>query len=218
MASRFPPVGIFDRVGDPADLEAVFHIEGLTNPRLRQQAGDLSVVPPEDRVSGPGTTPIMAAFTHLNPDGSRFTDGSYGVYYAARSIHTAIAETRFHRARFLAMTNEPPIEIDMRAYACDIDSELHDIRGGQDTWPAVYDPDPARYGAAQALSRELRAHGSNGIVYDSVREPGRQCVAVFRRPVLSPVIQGPHFCYVWDRRAITEVYEKPSYDPVGAGV
>ena len=63
IPSRFPPVGLFDKVADPADLEAVFLVEAMTNDRLRDEAGDLSLVPPEDRVAGPGTTPIMAAFT-----------------------------------------------------------------------------------------------------------------------------------------------------------
>src|SRR5437762_6306867 len=75
VPSRFPPVGLFDRVASPEDLDAVFELEALTNDRLREQAGELSLVPPEDRVSGPGTTPIMAAFTHLNPEGGRFSDG-----------------------------------------------------------------------------------------------------------------------------------------------
>ncbi len=91
VSSRFPPVGLFDRVADPEDLDIVNAIEGLTNDRLLDDAGDINLVKPEDRVSGPGTTPIMAAFTHLNPEGSRFTDGSYGVYYAGNTIETAVA-------------------------------------------------------------------------------------------------------------------------------
>lgn len=213
ISSRFPPVGLFDRVSDPEDLDLVFHIEGLTNDRLREEAGELSLVLPEDRITGPGTTPIMAAFTHCNPEGSRFTDGSYGVYYAAYSIDTAIAETRFHRERFLAMTDEPPLEIDMRAYASAIDCDLHDVRGAHDAMPGVYDPDPLHYAAAQSLARDLRANDSNGIVYDSVRDPDGQCVAIFRPSVLSPVMQGPHFCYVWDGHAIAQIYEKRSYEP-----
>ena len=213
ISSRFPPAGLFDRVSAPADLEAVFFIEGLTNDRLRDEAGALSLVPPEDRVAGPGTTPIMAAFTHCNPDGSRFSDGTYGVYYAAYSIDTAIAETRFHRERFLAMTDEPPLEIDMRAYASEIDCDLHDVRGAHEARPEIYDPDPSRYGPAQALARDLRTNGANGIVYDSVRDRGGQCVAIFRARVLSPVTQGPHFCYVWDGHAIVQVYEKRNYEP-----
>ncbi len=213
VASRFPPVGLFDRVAAPEDLAAVIAVESMTNDRLREEVGELSLVPPEDRIAGPGATPVMAAFTHLNPEGSRFTDGTFGVYYAAREIDTAIAETCFHKARFLAATGEPPIELDMRSYAADIDADLHDIRGRRVDFADVYDPDPAHYAAGQAFARALRAEGSNGIAYESVRRPDGQCVAVFRPPALSPARQAPHFCYVWDGSAITDVYEKRAYTP-----
>jgi len=208
VPSRFPPVTLFDRVADPADLEAVFAVENLTNPRVRQEIGDISLLPLEDRVSGPGTTPIMAAFTHLNPEGSRFADNTYGVYYAARTLATAIAETRHSRAVFLARTREPPIEVDMRTYQADVRGEFHDIRGRVDL-NGVYDPDS--YAAGQALGRALKAQNSNGIVYDSVRHPGGTCVGVFRPKLISNCIQGPHFCYVWDGARISTVYEKRLY-------
>jgi hypothetical protein len=128
LKSRFPPINLFEAVADPADLEAIFQVEVMTNDRLREEAGDILFVVPEDRVSGPGSTPIMAALTHLNPDGDRFTNGAYGVFHAARTIETAIAETHCHRAQFLRATSEPAQEIDMRVYAVDLDAELHDIR------------------------------------------------------------------------------------------
>ena len=208
VPSRFPPVSVYDRVADPADLEAVFAVENLTNPRLRQEAGDISLVPVEERVTGPGTTPVMAAFTHLDPEGSRFTDGTYGVYYAARSLATAIAETRYSRARFLSRTREEPIEVDMRTYQADVKGELHDIRNRTDL-ADVYDAE--HYAAGQALGRALKAIQSSGIAYDSVRHKGGTCVGVFRPRILSNCIQGPHFCYVWDGARITTVYEKKLY-------
>jgi hypothetical protein len=58
VPSRFPPVGVFDRIADPADLEALYEIEALTNPRLRDELGALRMVPKERRVSGAGSTPI----------------------------------------------------------------------------------------------------------------------------------------------------------------
>lgn len=208
IPSHFPPIGVYDRVANPADLDAVFAVENLTNPRLRQEAGDISIVPPEDRISGPGRTPIMAAFTHLNPAGSRFSDGTYGVYYAGATLDAAIAETRYHRAQFLAMTREAPMELDMRTYLADLDGELHDIRGRADL-SDVYDRDS--YVAGQALARALKVINSYGIAYDSVRLAGGECVAVFRPPALSNCIQGPHFGYVWDGTQITAVYEKKPY-------
>ena len=187
VPSRFPPINLFEAVADPADLEAVFQIEAMTNDRLREEAGDIRLVPPEDRVSGPGSTPIMAAFTHLNPEGSRFSDGSWGVFYAAHSVATAVEETVYHRERFLAATAEPPCAIQMRCYRTRIDSRLHDIRGG---WKDAHDPDV--YASSVKLARMLREAGSNGLVYDSARHAGGECVAAFYPDVVAPCVQEGH--------------------------
>lgn len=209
IPSRFPPVGLFDAVADPGDLEAVFQIEAITNDRLREEAGDLALVPPEDRTAGPGTTPIMAAFTHLNPEGDRFTDGSYGVFYASLTIETAIAETSYHRVRFLRATDEPAQELDMRVYSVDLNAELHDIRGMRESHPAFYHP--TSYAMSQELAGRLRAEGSDGIVYQSVRDEGGECVGVFRPRLLTNCRQERHLCYVWDGTAIRMIYEKKDF-------
>ncbi len=212
VPSRYPPVGIFDRVAHPSDLEAVFAIEALTNDRLRDETGDIHLVPEEDRISGAGTSPIMAAFTHINPEGSRFSDGSYGVYYAGESIDTAIAESRFHRQRFLAYSSEPPIHLEMRTYFARVRGIFHDLRGSGETKSGWFHPDPASYDAGQAFARKLRVRGSHGLVYKSVRRPNGKCVAVFRPRLISPVTQGPHFEFIWDGESIADVLEVKRYD------
>ena len=63
--SSFPPIALFEDVLDPEDLEVAYALEALTNDRLIEQAGVLARVRPEDRLSGPGSTPVMAAFTHI---------------------------------------------------------------------------------------------------------------------------------------------------------
>jgi hypothetical protein len=209
VPSRFPPIALFENVADPADLDAVFAIEAMTNDRLRHEAGELDLVPPEDRVSGPGSTPIMAAFTHLNPTSDRFTDGTYGVFYASKVLETAVAETRHGRTRFLAATDEPAQEIDMRVYAVDLDAQFHDIRPLRETELPLYDPDS--YAAFQTLATELRAAGADGIAYQSVRHDGGECAAVFRPRLLSNCRQERHLCYVWDGTAIATVYEKRAF-------
>ncbi|MGA9421382.1 MAG: RES family NAD+ phosphorylase [Rhodanobacteraceae bacterium] len=202
VASRFPAVGLFDRVAEPADLEAVFEIEGLTNARIREEIGALRLIPPERRVSGPGTTPIMAAFTHLNPAGSRFSDGSFGVFYAAHERDTAIDETVYHRERFLRESAQGPIDIQMRAYVTKIRGRLHDIRGN---WSALHDADS--YAASQGMAIRLRRQGSNGIVHDSVRHAGGQCVAVFYPDLVAPCVQAAHYTYRWDGTRVTTILE-----------
>lgn len=200
VPSRFPPVGVFDRIAEPGDLEALYAIEALTNPRLRNEMGELRLVPPERRISGPGSTPVMAAFTHLNPEGSRFSDGSWGVFYAAHSIATAVEETVYHRELFLAATSESACDIEMRCYRTSIQARLHDLRG---SWKTVHDPDS--YAASVALARRLRNEGSDGIVYDSVRHRGGECVAVFYPDRVAPCVQAQHLMYRWDGTRIAQV-------------
>jgi hypothetical protein len=206
VPSRFPPIDLFERIADPADWDALIALESLTNDRIRDAVGDITLVPVAERINGPGASVIMAAFTHPNPDGSRFTDGSFGVFYAGADLSTAIAETKHHRARFMQATSQPRMELDMRVYAVDLDGEMHDLCGLREALPLVYHPDD--YLAGQALAARLRADCSYGIVYDSVRHDGGACAAVFRPRCLSNPRQERHLCYLWDGRTIALVYEK----------
>ena len=210
IPGRFPPAQLFERVTDADDLEAVFELESLSNPRLRDEVGDIRLVPPKDRVTGPGTSIIMAAFTHMNPEGSRFSDGPYGVFYVANGLNTSIAESKHHRKRFMRATRQGHMELDMRVYPVDLEGSLHDLRGQQPTYPLIYqDTD---YAAGQHLAKTLRKGGPDGIAYDSLRRRGGECVAAFRPRLLSNARQERHLCYVWDGQRITTVYEKRTLD------
>lgn len=204
ISSRFPPIHLFERVASAADWDALYWLESLTNPRLRDEIGEIDLVPPEDRVFGAGASIIMAAFTHLNPDGSRFADNSFGAFYAAASLDTSIAETRYHREVFLRATRQGSTELDMRSYLCDVGACFHDIRGKREQMSDIYDPDS--YVASQKLARSLKSAGSNGVVYDSVRHATGQCVAVYRPRLIQNCRQGAHLRYVWDGERIGQVY------------
>jgi hypothetical protein len=205
IPSVFPPVNLFERVARPEDLDAVQAIESAFNPRLRDAVGDLTLVPRDERVVGPGAGYVMAAFTHVSPEGSRFSNGTYGVFYAAQRESTAIAETRYHRERFMRATNEDRRELDMRVLGVTVKASLHDLRGMRQIMPDVYRPDD--YTASQLLGGALRAGGSGGIVYDSVRHDGGKCVGVFRPRLLSHCRDWKHLRYVWDGTRITDVLE-----------
>jgi hypothetical protein len=201
----FPPIELFERVARKEDIDAVHAIESAFNPRLRDAAGDLSLVPADERVVGPGAGFIMAAFTHVSPHGSRFSNGTYGVFYAAQRESTAIAETKYHRERFLRATREARREVDMRVLSVVVRGQLHDLRGLRDIMPDIYRSDD--YTASQLLGGALRAGGSNGAVYESVRQEGGQCVAIFRAPLLSSCRERRHLRYVWDGARIVDVLE-----------
>ncbi|MEW6415142.1 MAG: RES family NAD+ phosphorylase [Pseudomonadota bacterium] len=205
IPSRFPAVGLFERVARPEDFDALYALEALTNDRLRDEVGDISLVPPEERLFGPGSTCIMAAFTHLNPHGSRFSDGSYGVFYCARQRDTAIAETRYHAARFMAATREPPMRLQMRLYSVDAQGRVADLRKIAQTEPRIVDPDDYAY--TQSLGRSLRSEGALGIVYPSVRHRGGQCLAAFRTALVKNCLHAAYLEYQWNGEGIDAVFE-----------
>jgi RES domain len=210
ISSRFPPINLFERVSSAEDWEALYWLESLTNPRLRDEVGEIELVPREDRIFGPGASVIMAPFTHLNPEGSRFADDTFGAFYAAASLDTSIAETRYHREIFLRATRQGPIELDMRTYLTDVSASFHDIRGKRDRMPDIYDPDS--YVASQKLACSLRLAGSNGVVFDSVRHAGGQCLAIYRPRLIQNCRQGTHLRYVWDGQRISQVYALRALD------
>lgn len=204
VPSRFPPIDLFERVAAPGDWDLLNLLEGETSARLREEAGAIRMVREEDRRYGPGWTPVMAAFCHFNGQGSRFSDGTFGVYYCALSEATAIAETRYHAERFLRESSEPPMQLQQRVYLSDLDGTLHDLRGDPNAAPLL-DPDDWR--AGQALGRQAWEAHADGIVYPSVRDPGGECAAVLRPPVMSATRQGRHLGYQWDGERIRHVLE-----------
>ena len=199
VPNRFPPVGLFDRVADTRDLDALYALEALTNERVREQTGDLRLIPAHERIAGPATTPIMAAFTHLNPEGSRFSDGSYGVYYCAQSLDTALAEVRFHQERFLRRTSEGQLRVELRLYLSHLEAKLVDVR----KLPEVQSPDD--YGPGQRLGHAARAGGKDGVLYRSVRHSGGLCAAVFRPTVLGACQQSSHYALHYDGSSVVAI-------------
>lgn len=191
IPSRYPPIDLFERVANPEDWEIVAELEGLTNDRIRDEIGDISLVSVEERLAGQGSSPVMAAFTHIGRE-SRFSDGNYGVYYAGNKIDVALYEVAYHLTKFYLKTNEPPLRPEYRTYIGKMDAKMHDIRGG---WPAEHDPDS--WVSSQKLGKEIRDRDSNGIVYDSVRRHGGQCLGAFKPRAVGRVIQGPHYVFQW---------------------
>jgi hypothetical protein len=206
VPTRYPAITLFDRVADPSDFEALYALEAMTNERIRDELGEIERVPAAQRLYGPGSGPIMAAFTHVNVDGSRFSGGQWGVFYAARERATAIAETRYHHARFLAATAQGPMHLPMRLYHVAIDARLHDLRPRQPAFEACHQPDS--YVESRAMAARLHVGGSVGVVYRSVRHARGQCVGLFSPKGAQRCVHAAYLLYAWDGQAFSDVYEK----------
>lgn len=202
LPSIFPPVDLFETLVPADELEVLYAIESMTNDRLQAEAGNLYRVPKEEWVTGPGASVVMAAFTHIGRV-SRFSAGEYGVYYAARDVDTAIAETVFHSERRLRDTDEEPIELDMRCYVGTVVTALEDVRGRR--FIHLQDPDLATWPVCQTFGSRRRDAGAFGLLYRSVRHEGGECIAGFRPRAVSLPVQGRHFRYHWNGERIDRV-------------
>ncbi|WP_230532102.1 RES family NAD+ phosphorylase [Microvirga roseola] len=194
----FPPIDLFEDIADPADWPLIISAEQKTNPRLMETIGNLDLVPEERRVAGPGASYLMAPFTHVSTDrSSRFSNGTFGVLYAGNSFEVALFETIHHHGRFMARTNEPAgWTSQFREIVLDVSGQLHDLRRDKaDQWGLLV---PDVYKTSQALGSQLRATGSDGVVYPSVRYPGGECVGLFYPDCAENPIQGRHLDYHWN--------------------
>ncbi len=200
IPTRLPRINVYGRIAPADDFAALGAVEQLTNERARMQAGGSY----GKSVAGDcGSEIILAPFAHPNPNGSRFSDGTYGVLYAARTLATSIAETRYHRERFLRYTDEPEMFLPMRAFKLDADGRFHDVRGRRHALRAVYSA--SSYAASQPLGKRLHERKSQGLVYDSVRHDGGQCVAGFEPAPFSRCRVARELLYLWNGDGITDV-------------
>jgi hypothetical protein len=179
-------------VTDAASLDT---IESLTNPRIRQEWSPRKKIRPED-IGDTLDETVMASFVYSGA--SRFTDGSFGVYYAGFERETAIAESRFHTERFLAMGHVPATNVFKRVLRAKVSGSYDDIRKVAADDP-IYAPDPDAYAAAQSYALGVYARNrEDGIVYRSVRREGGTCVVAFRPRLVTGCTTAEMLMYAYD--------------------
>ncbi len=209
ISTTYPQIALFERVAQPEDWDILYAIESLTNPRIRDEVGDISLVPVEQRVYGKGASWIMAAFTHLPAagQGGRFNE-NFGVYYCAPEETTAIAETSYHRAKFLRESRIEQLQFDMRVLRAHLGpTSLVDVRQVDNA--QLYDPN--EYAYSQRFGAQVRARKLTGIHYASVRCTG-ECVAVMKPNALSNAIHLKYLRYIYQAGSVVRVEARTSSD------
>ncbi|GHF69921.1 RES family NAD+ phosphorylase [Seohaeicola zhoushanensis] len=187
VPSRFPPVNAFETVASADDLAAVMELEGWTNDRL--VAHRLRRLPPDQWVWGrANASVVMAAFLHGSPNGSRFTGGHLGAWYAAATSTTALVEVASALRREVVLSNLAEMTADYRGYVARLGGEYADIRGQA---PDLHAPDS--HAAGQVFGEAVRAGPLAGISYDSVRDRGGWNLVCYRPALVTDVRQGQHW-------------------------
>lgn len=203
--SKYPPITLFDDVADAEEFEILYELQALTNPRLKNSTGELAYLPAADIPFGiAGCSYAVAPFTHVNPLGSRFSDGTFGMLYIADEMATALAEVAYHQEHYWQRIEGLKYDrMVMRSLVFIFDpAQANDALALSQAHP-IYDPQS--YTAARALGLSLKAIGCAGLRYRSVRRPGSICWGLFTPKGVKSVQQSAHFEFIWDGKKISKI-------------
>lgn len=117
---------------------------------------------------------------------SRFSDGSFGVWYGSESVETTVYESAYHWYRGLlsdAGFEQMVVVAERKVYWVACNAALLDFRQA-----AAIQPDllhPSDYTFCQAVGSRIHREGHPGLLTLSVRRPAGENLAIFNPAVLS---------------------------------
>ena len=143
---------------------------------LNLLSGQISQSPIDELLDGP-----FRARSKLR-NKTRFSDGSYPVFYGALEAKTAAAEVAFWFGKEYVGTPKSSRTAYYQGFRCVFDGVEKDLRSSVREWPdLVHDSD---YSFCNQLGAEARARGIDGLVVPSAREEGAN-MPIFVRGALS---------------------------------
>jgi RES domain-containing protein len=208
---RCPEAEIWTEFASEDDLPGLLAVLQMTEPEMFSLMGAVERLDGLDWMRGEGAGWVMPAFTWGGP--GRFNDASFGCFYAARELETAVAETVHHQERFLRSTSEPSVEVRMRVLRADLRSGHLVELGESPDPPELYHPD--NYSTSQAFGATVRAAGVPGIVYQSARRRGGLCAAIYQPAVVERCVSAEALAYLWDGVRIHRVETRSPLEWLG---
>lgn len=193
-----PPV-LLPLVDSRHEEDLLARLEGMTSGRLLAERDGLSNLDPRELTYQVwGYTHINAAFSYTREEGNRFNEKSRGAWYCALRDLTALEEVAYHRKRELQRINVFEDEVEYQCLLASFVGDFHDVRGLSPR-PDYLGDDPAKaYPSGQILASQLRAEGSLGIVYPSVRHQGGICLVAFHPHSVQNVRFGARWKLTWE--------------------
>jgi hypothetical protein len=198
IPSRFPPVDVYERLGEPRLRTAAQQIEVRTNPRLASKARIAHEADADHGGTGRLQNWNHAPFAYKNPEGSYLLSPAYGVMEVVGDSRSALAFYLRRREVFLDRTDETAMALDMRMLHTPVRGNFADLAG--------MSPELAKE-ARWAIGRELYESGVSGAFFQRADYPSTLFLAIFDPSVLEPSQQGAHYRFVWDGTAIRSIYD-----------
>lgn len=127
---------------------------------------------------------IIWPFKHWQA--SRFSDGTYGVWYGSESIETTVYESAYHWYRGLlsdAGFERTTVVAERKVYTVACNAALLDFRKSAEDHPDLLHP--SDYAFCQSVGSRIHREGHPGLLTQSVRRPAGTNVAIFNADILS---------------------------------
>jgi hypothetical protein len=130
-----------------------------------------------------------------NWQSSRFSDGSYGVWYGSESVKTTVYESAFHWYRMLcdAGFERRSVVAERAVYQVTCSAMLLDLRSATKHCPELLHP--SDYSLAQRVGARIQREGHPGLLMQSVRWPLGDNFSIFNPEVLSNPRQSDRLTY-----------------------
>lgn len=133
-------------------------------------------------------TLLDAPFDPDRLSASRFTDGSFPVFYASLESETAESEARHQLAIRLTKKTASFCTLYYVKFRCSFRGKAKDVRTMQGDWPGLVHEDDYRF--CTALGVEAARTGLDALLVPSVRRRGGTNVPVFSRESLHVPVHG----------------------------
>lgn len=127
---------------------------------------------------------IIWPFKHWQT--SRFSDGTYGVWYGSDSVETTVYESFYHWYRGLlsdAGFERTTVVAERKVYSVACNAALLDFRKSAEDHPDLLHP--SDYAYCQSVGSRIHREGHPGLLTQSVRRPAGTNVAIFNADILS---------------------------------
>jgi RES domain len=121
---------------------------------------------------------------------TRYSDGSYNIFYSALESHTTREEIIFWYGRIAVGSGNKPRTFYYEHITCLFSGDMKDLRGKVDEWPLLISRDcESAYPFCNRIGAAAISEGLHALYVPSARMPGGTCVPVFRRESLSDARQ-----------------------------
>jgi hypothetical protein len=181
IVSLHPSQDLFDDLtDDPAAWSLAQTVEDEVKPRPYRSRSPIIDRPFEDAA---WFSAIIWPFNNWRA--SRYSDGSYGVWYGSESVETTVHESAYHWHNGLlsdAGFERESVVAERKVYWVACSAALLDFRKATGDFPDLLHP--SDYTLCQSVGSRIQREGHPGLLVPSVRRRGGENLAIFNPGVL----------------------------------